>query len=218
MMRGSAGAMGLATLLLLAPLAQATKLLTADSPECPCAQNAVASLSGESLKQAGVSLAQMVPGMQAPKLPDLKIPPAVPLPPAGPGLPPPPPAIPSLPPVPNVGPEDIPLQSMEGENMASWYTVPPSVAAMVNSTPTTLPPAYPPSATPTVPLTANNLMPRFLPAPVVPSAVQAEAYQHTVQNWPMPLIPLTGAPAPAPAPAAGFLQKAIRRSDPCPCA
>eukprot|EP00439_Symbiodinium_sp_Y106_P054631 s1250_g7.t1 len=108
--------------------------------------------------------------------------------------------------------QDIPLQSMEGENTKSWYTVPPSVAAMVNSTVTPLPMAYPSAAVPAAP-TANDLMPRFLPAPVVPSQVQAEAIRHTLQSWPMPPTLAAGpAAAPAPAPAAGFLQRATREA------
>lgn len=213
-------------LLLLAPLVQATKLLSADSPECPCAQNAADS-SARDAHQAGLSLTQvgkqvpMAVGFTPPPLPDIEVPPAVPLPASGPPPPPPPPAIPSLPPVPNVGPEDIPLQSMEGENTKSWYTVPPSVAAMVNRTVTPLPMAYPSAAVPAAP-TANDLMPRFLPAPVVPSQVQAEAIRHTLQNWPMPPT-LAAGPAAAPAPApAGFLQRAtreaVKRSSSCPCA
>ncbi|CAE7391265.1 ASPH [Symbiodinium sp. KB8] len=204
----------------------ATKLLSADSPECPCAQNAADS-SARDAHQAGLSLTQvgkqvpMAVGFTPPPLPDIEVPPAVPLPASGPPPPPPPPAIPSLPPVPNVGPEDIPLQSMEGENTKSWYTVPPSVAAMVNRTVTPLPMAYPSAAVPAAP-TANDLMPRFLPAPVVPSQVQAEAIRHTLQNWPMPPT-LAAGPAAAPAPApAGFLQRAtreaVKRSSSCPCA
>mmetsp|Transcript_73706 Transcript_73706/g.117273 ORF Transcript_73706/g.117273 Transcript_73706/m.117273 type:complete len:239 (+) Transcript_73706:72-788(+) len=221
---------GWGTVLLLAPLVQATKLLRGDTPECLCAQNAVASASMRSPREAGAALVQNArqspqAGMPstAPPL-ELKVPPAVPKPPGGPLPPPAPPGIPALPPVPNVDPEDIHLQSMEGVNLQSWYTVPPTVAALANLT-QARPPLSP--MTPLVRPDANELMPRFLPVPQdaqeMPTwAKNAYLPGFSQQAWmpamPRPTLPGTpatpGAPAAAaaagaPAPAtAGFLQKA----------
>mmetsp|Transcript_72840 Transcript_72840/g.160797 ORF Transcript_72840/g.160797 Transcript_72840/m.160797 type:complete len:241 (+) Transcript_72840:76-798(+) len=237
---------GWGTVLLLAPLAplvQAAKLLRGDTPECLCAQNAVASASMRSPREAGTALVQngrqspQALGMPftAPPLPELKVPPAVPKPPGGPLPPPAPPGIPALPPVPNVDPEDIHLQSMEGANLQSWYTVPPTVAALANLT-QARPPLSP--MTPLVRPDANELMPRFLPVPqdaqemptwaknaYLPGYSQ-QAWRPAMPSWPTLPTPATlpGAPAaaaPAPAPA-GFLQKAgepapkLGRAH-CPC-
>mmetsp|Transcript_37855 Transcript_37855/g.46911 ORF Transcript_37855/g.46911 Transcript_37855/m.46911 type:complete len:200 (+) Transcript_37855:1-600(+) len=176
-------------------------------------------------REAGASLVQSAKvspqafGMPftPPPLPELKVPPAVPKPPLGPLPPPAPPGIPALPPVPNVDPEDIHLQSMEGANLQSWYTVPPTVAALANLTQARAlenPMAMTPLAKPD----ANALMPRFLPVPqeaqempgwaknaYLPS-FQPQALKNAIPSWPtLPGAPTTAAGAPAPAPA-GFLQ------------
>ncbi|CAK9010177.1 unnamed protein product, partial [Durusdinium trenchii] len=149
----------------------ATKLLRGNTPECPCAQNADAARVSVRLASAALVETQARQSPQATwtaavssPMPELKVPPEVPQPRLGPPPPPPPPAIPSLPPVPNVDPEDIPLQSMEGPNLQSWYTVPPSVAELANQT-------RAPSMTMNgmasmpAPPSVTKLMPRLLPAP-----------------------------------------------------
>jgi len=116
-------------LLFLASSAKATQL--APPASCPCASNVAAHHA-----QAGVGLmqtAQAPMGFAYPKpppMPELEMPPAVPLPPLGPPPPPPPPAIPFLPDMPGVGPEDIPVQTLARGGpggMEHWMTIPPTV-------------------------------------------------------------------------------------------
>eukprot|EP00434_Breviolum_minutum_P028866 symbB.v1.2.025530.t1/scaffold2483.1/size114807/4 len=166
-----------------------------------------------------------MPAYAPPPLPELKVPPAVPKPPLGALPPPAPPGIPPLPPVPNVDPEDIHLQSMEGANLQSWYTVPPTVAALANLTQARA--HLTPMSAPPVQANANELMPRFLPVPqaaqempgwaktaYLPGYAQTQAAGHWVstlfptsalpklgQAWAnaMPSLPTFPGAAPAPA-------------------
>eukprot|EP00930_Biecheleria_cincta_P099364 TRINITY_DN909_c0_g2_i1.p1 TRINITY_DN909_c0_g2~~TRINITY_DN909_c0_g2_i1.p1 ORF type:complete len:290 (+),score=52.93 TRINITY_DN909_c0_g2_i1:27-872(+) len=116
-------------LLFLASSAEATQL--APSASCPCALNAVGNHA-----LAGVGLMQMAAAPTgwafptAPPMPKLEIPPAVPLPPLGPPPPPPPPAIPVLHAMADVGPEDIPVQTLQRGGhggMEHWMTIPPTL-------------------------------------------------------------------------------------------
>ena len=229
-MKGWGGWDSVLLVLLLAPSVEATKLLRGESPGCLCAQNAdfTASASVNS-REAGAALVSVrqspqafgMPAYAPPPLPELKVPPAVPKPPLGALPPPAPPGIPPLPPVPNVDPEDIHLQSMEGANLQSWYTVPPTVAALANLTQARA--HLTPMSAPPVQANANELMPRFLPVPqaaqempgwaktaYLPGYAQTQAWANAMPSLPTfpGAAPAPAASAPAPAPAAGLLQAA----------